>query len=243
MPEHSDASQDPWLTLAEIATELRVNPATVRLWVSRGQLNASRAGQRKWLVRRSELDRMLAASNRATTRVDGGTTDNRSPLPPRPSAPERTAEGSAVEETAAPNTDSRHAIELVRIAERNLNAALDASRYAPPAPGYLDRIRAIADAFEHTASALRNAAATVGLSWNPRTTFGWHVLSYELKPDGNRPGERELWAPFDAAVEHLAIAFNGTDVRAVADGYAELRDTLLEITGQLEASEAFRARG
>ena len=51
---------DPWLTLAEIAAELRVVPATVRLWISRGQLNATRPGRRKLLVRRSELDRMLA---------------------------------------------------------------------------------------------------------------------------------------------------------------------------------------
>ena len=51
---------DPWLTLAEIAAELRVNPATVRLWISRGHLDATRPGQRKLLVRRSELDRMLA---------------------------------------------------------------------------------------------------------------------------------------------------------------------------------------
>jgi excisionase family DNA binding protein len=51
---------DPWLTLTEIAGELRVNPATVRLWISRGQLDATRPDQRKLLVRRSELDRMLA---------------------------------------------------------------------------------------------------------------------------------------------------------------------------------------
>jgi hypothetical protein len=29
------AADDRWLTLAEIADELRVNPATVRLWISR----------------------------------------------------------------------------------------------------------------------------------------------------------------------------------------------------------------
>jgi excisionase family DNA binding protein len=50
---------DPWLTLAEIAAELRVNPATVRLWISRGQLDATRPGRRKLLVRWSKLDRML----------------------------------------------------------------------------------------------------------------------------------------------------------------------------------------
>ena len=51
-PDPAD-EHDPWLTLAEIAEELRVNPATVRLWVIRGRLKAMRAGQRKLLVRRS----------------------------------------------------------------------------------------------------------------------------------------------------------------------------------------------
>jgi len=47
------------LTVAEIAEELRVNPATVRLWISKGTLPAKRAGQRKLLIRRSDLDHML----------------------------------------------------------------------------------------------------------------------------------------------------------------------------------------
>ncbi len=64
---------DPWLTLAEIADELRVNPATVRQWASKGQLKASRAGVRKWIVRRSELDRMLAGPTANITNVDGFT--------------------------------------------------------------------------------------------------------------------------------------------------------------------------
>jgi excisionase family DNA binding protein len=63
--------EDPWLTVAEIASELRVNPATVRLWVSKGTLSATRAGQRKLLIRRSDLDRMLEASqSRASGVVD-----------------------------------------------------------------------------------------------------------------------------------------------------------------------------
>jgi ABC-2 type transport system permease protein len=56
------SDDDPWLTVAEIAEELRVNPATVRLWVSKGTLPATRAGQRKLLIRRSDLDRMLEAT-------------------------------------------------------------------------------------------------------------------------------------------------------------------------------------
>ena len=65
LTEEEREAADPWLTLAEIAAELRVNPATVRQWVSKGQLKASRAGVRKWIVRRSDLDRMLAATNAA----------------------------------------------------------------------------------------------------------------------------------------------------------------------------------
>ena len=57
--EARDVDDDPWLTVAEIAEELRVNPATVRLWISKGRLPAKRAGQRKLLIRRSDLDRML----------------------------------------------------------------------------------------------------------------------------------------------------------------------------------------
>jgi excisionase family DNA binding protein len=65
-----DDPTDPWLTVAEIASELRVSPATVRLWVSKGKLPAMRAGQRKLLIRRSDLDRMLEAisSHRALVR-------------------------------------------------------------------------------------------------------------------------------------------------------------------------------
>lgn len=68
----SSSGQDPWLTLAEIAQELRVSPATVRLWVSQGRLVATRAGARKWLVRRSELDRMLGHDQFFADPADSG---------------------------------------------------------------------------------------------------------------------------------------------------------------------------
>src|SRR5665213_2894882 len=54
-----DRADDPWMTIAEFAAEMRVRPVTVRAWIAKGQLRATRAGQRKWLVRRSELTRML----------------------------------------------------------------------------------------------------------------------------------------------------------------------------------------
>jgi excisionase family DNA binding protein len=57
--QHDLDAPDSWLTIAEIAAELRVNPATVRLWIARRRLPATRPGQRKLLVRRSDVDRML----------------------------------------------------------------------------------------------------------------------------------------------------------------------------------------
>lgn len=74
--------RDPWLTLAEVADELRVNPSTVRLWVSQGRLPASRVGRRKWLVRRSELQRLIASAESTQPRpADAGADLVRPPMP------------------------------------------------------------------------------------------------------------------------------------------------------------------
>ena len=50
-----------FLTVAEIAELLRVNPQTVRNWIDRGELQAVRVGARRVRVRQSDLDRFLAA--------------------------------------------------------------------------------------------------------------------------------------------------------------------------------------
>ena len=79
MPESSRPdSDDPWLTPTEIAKEIRVNAATIRLWISKGLLPATRAGQRKLLVRRSEVMRLLAERSSA-----GGAQPYRRPRHPR----------------------------------------------------------------------------------------------------------------------------------------------------------------
>src|SRR5436309_2985851 len=58
------ADEDRWMTLKEIGEEFKANSETVRLWVTRGELPAVRAG-RKWLVRRSEVLRLIGS--RATS--------------------------------------------------------------------------------------------------------------------------------------------------------------------------------
>lgn len=57
--DSDDVDPDPWLTVAEVAAERRLNPATIRLWISKAKLPATRAGRRKLLIRRSDLDQML----------------------------------------------------------------------------------------------------------------------------------------------------------------------------------------
>ena len=50
--------EDPWLTVQQVGAELKIHPATVRVWIKDGRLRAVRVG-REWRVRRSEVDRAL----------------------------------------------------------------------------------------------------------------------------------------------------------------------------------------
>ena len=126
-----DPADDPWLTLAEIAEELRVNPATVRQWISRGRLNAMRAGQRKLLVRRSELDRMLALT-------DPSRAAPQQPRMPKPLRPVFSRPLAGQVARARANMDPaviREAIKAMQEAEAVFETAVESSDNAPPTPG------------------------------------------------------------------------------------------------------------
>ena len=56
---------ETFLTVAEIAEQLRLNQQTVRNWIDRGELAAIRLGARRVRVRASELERFIAASSSA----------------------------------------------------------------------------------------------------------------------------------------------------------------------------------
>src|SRR5262249_28216680 len=144
-PEPQD---DRWLTLAEIAEELRMSPATIRSWISKGTLRAMRAGRRKWLVRRTQLDRELAGAERV------GPED-------QPGDP-----GWRFSDTIAPPHRSPHWSEEARqyvrrgswlgVTETEWREALRASAMAPPDPDFVVRIKDIADAAARKAAALDN---------------------------------------------------------------------------------------
>jgi len=237
--EHDGA--DRWMTLAEIAEELRVNPATVRVWVSKGQLKASRAGVRKWIVRRSDLDRMLEATNPTSAEEIAERSSALSPSSSGRPDHEGLADEAARDPRLRPPTGtSESAAELLQIANRSLNDAFRISAQAPPAPGYLDRVRGIADACEHVAATLQHASRVAGVRWTGRDDFGTDKLPYELRPRGNRPWRAELWERFDTAVETLAITMTGRDTVAVADGFRDMGDALLAVADELERDDSWR---
>lgn len=231
-----DRSDDPWLTLNEIADELRVNPATVRLWVSKGLLEATRAGKRKLLVRRSELDRVLSA---ATARPSARGMQSTRGLPrlPDPDPPppifRRWSLATAVETKVDP--DHLHATqEALREADRQWAAAVAASENAPPDPGFVRRLRALAEASKRESDVLETASAIPTLSWTPQPDARHRMISYELRPGGNRAGQPHLWLLFDGTVKRLGIAMEGNLMGPVADEYRELALILDEIAKALE---------
>jgi excisionase family DNA binding protein len=233
--EDPDRPEDPWLTLAEIAEELRVNPATVRQWVAKGRLEATRVGQRKLLVRRSELDRVLEGAGAPAASAEISAPSSATPAPRRPQFPVSELQPAEASVSAPVASGAvRDAIDSVRVADRAWESALTASELAPPDPGFAARVHAIADAAEREGSALLNAAINVGLRWSSRPGARGMRLSHELRPGGNRPGPPELWERFDAGIERLGIAMEGTELSAVAYAFTELSEVLRLIADELE---------
>jgi excisionase family DNA binding protein len=55
-------ADEQYLTPAQVATELHVTVVTVRRWIANGELRASKAGPRKWMIRRSDLADFLSGA-------------------------------------------------------------------------------------------------------------------------------------------------------------------------------------
>jgi excisionase family DNA binding protein len=59
-PNRPVSGEDPWLTVPQVSSQVRIHPATVRIWIKSGRLAAVRVG-REWRVRQSEVDRALVS--------------------------------------------------------------------------------------------------------------------------------------------------------------------------------------
>ncbi len=58
------------LTPTQVAEDLQVTVITVRRWITTGALRASKAGPRRWTVRRSDLDAFLSAGDRSSASME-----------------------------------------------------------------------------------------------------------------------------------------------------------------------------
>src|SRR5881227_3278121 len=105
--------------------------------------------------------------------------------------------------------DSHMALEQVQLADQRWGDALEASVEAPPDLGFAQRVRAIANAAEQEAAALRHADL-LGLAYRPHPGARNMQLSHELRPAAqSRRGPPQLWERFDVAVAQLGEALEG----------------------------------
>lgn len=229
--DETEQPEDPWLTIAEIADELRLSPATIRSWISKGTLRAMRAGRRKWLIRRSELDRMLAGADMAAP-------DDAA------DAPDWRAFDTIAPPHRSPHWTNPKALEHVSpagwlgLAESTWRDALRASAQAPPDRGFIVRITDIAEAAARKAAALQNLGdQPPGAWWQRQSALPGGMLSYELRPGANRPGPAELWARFDRAVDELGRAMSEHSVPAEQQALEEVSLALHEVVDALLEQE------
>ena len=76
------ATDDPYLTIKDIRSELRLSHETVRKWIVSGQLPYVKVG-RQYRVRRSDLQRMLAGNPSTDERDEpNGRTSTPNPMSP-----------------------------------------------------------------------------------------------------------------------------------------------------------------
>jgi excisionase family DNA binding protein len=223
-------SNDPWLTVAEIAGELRLAPGTIRTWIAEGTLQAKRAGKRKWLVRRSELDRMLHGEDYADA----------APLPPpdpADSGPHRRQRRTPDLVTARSWPSGEQQVDpedWLGVAEWEWRAAVRASQGAPPDRWFPSRLQHIARTATRKAGALEHLDADEEVRWADEPLNADSGLSYELRPGANRPGPPALWDQFDRHVMKLVDATAAGRAGVISAALNELAVTLHDIAEGLE---------
>jgi hypothetical protein len=134
--------------------------------------------------------------------------------------------------------DARVALEQVQLADQRWGDALEASVEAPPDEGFAQRVRAIANAAEQEAAALRHADL-LGLAHRPHPGARNMQLSHELRPGARaRRGPLESWERFDGAVAELGEALEGVALSAIARAFGELSDAARDLAAEIERLES-----
>ena len=68
--ERLGVADKEYLTPAQVAGELQVTVVTVRRWIANRELRAMKAGPRRWMIRRSDLNAFLAAGGQSDAAVE-----------------------------------------------------------------------------------------------------------------------------------------------------------------------------
>ena len=120
---------DEYLTVAEIASELKLNQQTIRNWIQKGQLRAVYVGPRRVRILRSDLDRLLAGGATASAADEQTTTDPlreaRQRLDP---ALQRARDALAADR----KSDLAAALSMMVDAVEDAIATLERSAFSPP---------------------------------------------------------------------------------------------------------------
>ncbi len=208
--------------------------------MSKGTLPAKRAGQRKLLVRRSDLDRMLAAirlecSHRLGIREPRtvqtlGFATGRPPLQSIRQLSTADIHGYRVDSERDAG-DRRASFSAPRSSG---TARRTASENPPPDPGFPDRVRALAYACERQAESLGEAASVEGFGWTPLAGPPPHEplpRAASRRPIGPAPhtSGRSSIAPSS----DLGIAMEGGSCTASPLQYRDLAAVMHEIADLL----------
>ena len=157
-------ADEQYLSPAQVADELQVTVVTVRRWIANRELRATKAGPRRWTIRRSDLDAFLADGGRAGPSV------------------EVSEDPSFSKHLVAPMSVER-AREQLELAEGRWQTAVKEHAQPPPDAGYARRLRALADAAAQEQAAYRYAE---------EEGFGWRRArrGCRLRNSAPRRGER-----------------------------------------------------
>ena len=102
---------------------------------------------------------------------------------------------------------------------------------------YAERLRELAEAANGQARVIRYAELG-NVFWTPVEDAREIKLAEGLEPAGGREGPPPLWREFDERLAELRMAMEGSDGRAVADGFEWLRDAAVAIADALDPAGA-----
>ncbi len=129
--------------------------------------------------------------------------------------------------------------EWLAVAEWEWLSALRQSEMAPPDAWFPARLQLIAEAAARKAAALALFPADEVMRWDGEPDAFELTLSHELRPGAIRPGPRELWVEFDAAVDRLGLAMQSGQAGPLKRSLEQLSVTLHDIA---ESLDRYRAR-